>query len=190
MALERPELFAAYVGTRQVASWNDALDWQLRFVVQRARAAHDTELLATLEALGRPDPTEPQQFLAVARPLRRYLADADAAWLTYIVERTRASPLVDAATFEAIGDGMGFSGRTLFATQTQERLSTTALHFALPYYVIQGRHDLFTPTPLAKAYFDRVTAPRKSYTEIEDAGHFALVTHAADVLCALRSFAQ
>jgi pimeloyl-ACP methyl ester carboxylesterase len=87
----------------------------------------------------------------------------------------------------ALGAGMSFSGRTLLPTQMQEQLSTTALTFELPYFVIQGRHDWFTPTEPASAYFAKVVAPHKRMVVLEGAGHFALVTHAEAFIAALRS---
>jgi hypothetical protein len=39
---------------------------------------------------------------------------------------------------------------------------------------------------LAEAYFARVSAPKKRLFIIEDAGHFALSTHQADVIAALK----
>ena len=53
--------------------------------------------------------------------------------------------------------------------------------------MIQGRHDLFTPTPLAEAYFSKTSAPAKRLIIIEDAGHFALSTHQAEVIAALKA---
>jgi pimeloyl-ACP methyl ester carboxylesterase len=61
----------------------------------------------------------------------------------------------------------------------REDLVSTASHFETRYCVIQGEHDLSTPTAPAKAYFDTVTAPKKRYAVIDDAGHFALATHAS-----------
>lgn len=82
---------------------------------------------------------------------------------------------------------MSFSGRALFATQTQEDLSPTAARYALPFIVIQGRDDLFTPTPVAIEYFEAVQAPRKELRIIEGAGHLALATHREEFLAALES---
>ena len=70
--------------------------------------------------------------------------------------------------------------------QMRETLSTTALRFELPYYVIQGRDDLMTPTAPAEAYFKKVSAPRKEMVVLEGAGHFALATHQQQFLAALR----
>ena len=69
-------------------------------------------------------------------------------------------------------------------------LPATATSFKIPYYVIQGRHDLFSPTPLVEAYFNKVSAPKKRLIIIEDAGHFALATHQAEVIAALKAVIQ
>jgi len=45
---------------------------------------------------------------------------------------------------------------------------------------------LFSPTPLAETYFAKVEAPAKRLVVIEGAGHFALATHQAEVIAALR----
>jgi pimeloyl-ACP methyl ester carboxylesterase len=185
MVLERPELFAAYVGTGQIASWAESVQWQFDFLKGKARAAGDVEWLAKLEAIGTPDPMNADQYFTFSRPLRQQLSDSDAAWLASMVDTTRNPPLLDEADLEMIGNGMQFSGRVLLPTQMQERLSTTALRFALPYYVIQGRDDVFTPTPPATAYFEKVVAPSKKLVIIEGAGHFALVTHAPEFVAAL-----
>jgi pimeloyl-ACP methyl ester carboxylesterase len=44
--------------------------------------------------------------------------------------------------------------------------------FDAPYYLIQGRRDMVTPTALALDYFDRVSAPRKDSFVIDAASHF------------------
>ena len=79
-------------------------------------------------------------------------------------------------TFKAIGDGMSASDSALIGASVAEDLSAIATSFKIPYYVIQGRHDLFAPTPLVEAYFNKVSAPKKRLIIIEDAGHFALAT--------------
>ena len=71
-------------------------------------------------------------------------------------------------------------------TLVSEDLPASASTFKIPYHIIQGRHDLFTPTPLAEAYFAKVSAPKKRMIVIEDAGHFALATHQAEVIAALK----
>jgi pimeloyl-ACP methyl ester carboxylesterase len=72
---------------------------------------------------------------------------------------------------------MSFSGRALIGATVEEDLFVTAPRLELPVYVIQGRDDLSTPTEPARAFFDALQAPEKRFVVLEEAGHFALVTH-------------
>jgi proline iminopeptidase len=179
MAQQRPELFDAYVGTGQVAAWADTVQWQFDFLKQRYRETGNTAELAKLEAIGRPDPKNVAQYFGWSRALRQNVSKADAGWFTNMLATAKANGETD-MTIKAAGDGMGASGQALIGATVVTDLPATAQSFKMPYYVIQGRDDLHAPTPLARAYFDHVQAPRKQYAVIEDAGHFALATHAAE----------
>jgi pimeloyl-ACP methyl ester carboxylesterase len=93
-------------------------------------------------------------------------------------------------TMKAAGDGMNASGAALIGVTVLTDLPATAPSFRMPYYVIQGRDDLHAPTPLARAYFDKVQAPKKQYAVVEEGGHFALATHAAEVDRLLREMVK
>jgi pimeloyl-ACP methyl ester carboxylesterase len=184
MVQRRPELFLAYVGTGQIASWAESVEAQFEFLRGRARATGDRALAAELDSIGRPDPMNAEQYFHFTRSLRQSLDESDAAWLGGLRALLADSNHAD---LTAIGDGMQFSGRTLLPTQMRETLSTDALRFELPYFVIQGRDDRFTPTAPVERYFARVRAPVKRLVVLEGAGHFALATHAARVSATLRS---
>ena len=111
---------------------------------------------------------------------------ADTAWLNGLRNVYSANGVTEEAR-KAIGDAMIASGPALIGTSVATDLPATATRFNLPYYVIQGRHDLFSPTPLVEAYFNKVAAPKKRLIIIEDAGHFALATHQAEVIAALKA---
>lgn len=180
MAIRRPDLFDAYVGTGQVGSWDRGVRYQYDFV--RA-AVGDRSVREELGSPGDFDPRDLGDFLAINGLLRERLGAADRSWLEKTGERTREEVSPDDA--EAIGGGMNLSGRTLYSTQVGVDLFATASHFEIPFIVIQGSEDLFTPTPVAVDYFDRVEAPRKELHIIPGAGHFAVVTHAQEFLSAL-----
>jgi pimeloyl-ACP methyl ester carboxylesterase len=185
MAQKRPDLFAAYVGTGQVAGWADTVRFQFDFLKDAARRKGDSKMLEGLEAIGSPDPTNVEQYFTFSRPLRQNLNPSDAAWFAGM----RAALKADGAGDEEvrlIGEGMKASGRALIGASIRSNLSETARSFALPYFVIQGRHDTFTPTPLVERYFAQVEAPAKELVILEDAGHFALVTHARECATLLR----
>src|SRR5262245_60949026 len=186
MAQQRPELFAAYVGTGQVASWAGMVQFQFDFLKQRYKEKGDTAALAALEAIGKPDPKNVQQYFGFSRPIRQNMNASDTAWLTGLRKTYSASGETEEMV-KAIGDGMSASGAALIGASVEGDLSTTATRFSIPYCVIQGRHDLFAPTPLAEAYFNKVSAPKKRLIIIEDAGHFVLATHQAETIAALKA---
>ena len=185
MAQQRPEVLAAYVGTGQVSSWADTVQFQFDYLEQRYKEKGDAAALATLEAIGRPDPKDVKQYFGFSRPIRQNMNAPDTAWLTGLRQAYSANGVTD-EMLTAIGDGMNASGSALIAASVAGELSATAINFKIPYYVIQGRHDLFTPTPLVEAYFKKVSAPKKRLIIVEDAGHFALATHQAEVIAALK----
>jgi pimeloyl-ACP methyl ester carboxylesterase len=186
MAQQRPDLFGAYVGTGQVAAWTDTVQFQFDFLKQRYREKGDAAALADLETIGKPDPKNVKQYFGFSRPLRQNMNASDTAWFANMMQIMKANGETE-TTIKAIGDGMNASGAALIGSTVTTDLPATATKFKIPYYVIQGRHDLFAPTLLAKAYFDKVSAPKKQFVVIEDAGHFALATHQADFITALKS---
>jgi pimeloyl-ACP methyl ester carboxylesterase len=185
LAQQRPDLFDAYVGTGQVAAWADTVQFQFDFLKQRYQEKADATGLATLESIGTPDPKNIGQYFGFSRPIRQNMHPSDTAWLADLLKVAQANGETD-ATIRATSDGMGASGAALIGTTVTTDLPATAASFAIPYYVIQGRHDVFAPTPLAEAYFAMISAPTKRMMIIEDAGHFALATHQAAVIAALK----
>lgn len=185
MVQQRPELFDAYVGTGQVTAWTGVVQFQFDFLKRRYRENGDTEALAALESINTPDPRNASQYFGWSRPIRRFLPAADTAWFTTMEKDALASGETE-ASMKAIGAGMMASGAALgFAD-----MAGVSLRFALPYFVIQGRDDLFSPTPLVETYFTKVEAPAKRLVVIEGAGHFALATHQAEVIAALRQLGR
>jgi pimeloyl-ACP methyl ester carboxylesterase len=186
MAQQRPELFVAYVGTGQVTAWADTVQFQFDFLKQRYKEKGDAAALTALEAIGKPDPKNVDQYFGFSRPVRQNMNASDTAWLTGLRDSYSANGETEVA-LKAIGDGMSASGPALIGASVATDLPATATSFTIPYYVIQGRHDLFAPTPLVEAYFNNVSAPTKRLIIIEDAGHFALATHQAEVIAALKA---
>jgi proline iminopeptidase len=184
MISRRPALFSAYVGTGQVASWARSVQAQFDFLETRAKQSGDQELSAELAAIQPLDPLSLDHFRHLNGPLRRYLDPADAEWLAGL--RERASTLFTAQELADVSEGMTFSGRSLISTQMQVNLFEAAPRVEVPFFLIQGRNDLFTPTRPAITYFEHVDAPVKDLAVIENAGHFALVTHQEEFLGALR----
>ncbi|HVE62032.1 MAG TPA: alpha/beta hydrolase [Chitinophagaceae bacterium] len=173
MVTKRPDLFKAYVGTGQIASWAESVQWLFKFMKKKATESNDSLLLDELNKIGTPDPKNADQFFRFTRTRRKYLNAADTSWFGTM--RKEAGKLTK-QELNNLDSGMRFSGKVLLPYQLEERLSTNSLTFKLPYLIVQGNDDLFTPTEPVRNYFDKITAPRKKLVIIENAGHFAFVT--------------
>jgi len=174
------------VGTGQVTTWADTVQFQFDFLKERYTEKGDAAALAALEAISKPDPKNVAQYFGFSRPIRQNMNVSDTAWLSGLMTAYRANG-ENETVLKSIGDGMNASGSALIGAGVATDLAATATSFKIPYYVIQGRHDLFAPTPLVEAYFSKISAPRKRLIIIEDAGHFALATHQSAVIAALKT---
>lgn len=185
MVQRRPELFAAYVGTGQVGSWRANLQAQFDFMLARSRAANDRKKVELMEAIGRPDPTDAKQYFSWWRMRNPYMTPADAKWFEDLKLMIQTNPEFSEDYLKAWGDGMSYSGQTTLSGMLSTELPTTARTIKVPFFVIQGKEDMATPTSVAVQYFNIVQAPKKKLILIEHAGHFALVTHREEFLSAL-----
>jgi proline iminopeptidase len=185
MVQRRPELFAAYIGTGQVGSWRANVQAQFDFMLAKSRAANDRKKVELMEAIGTPDPTNAEQYFSWWRMRNPYMARADAKWFEDLAQIIRSDPEFTDAYMKTWGEGMQYSGRITLNAMLTTELPTTARILKVPFFVIQGKEDMATPTSVAVKYFNVVKAPRKKLILIKHAGHFALVTHRDEFLAAL-----
>ena len=185
MVQRRPELFAAYIGTGQVGSWRANVQAQFDFLLAKARAANDRQRVEQLEAIGTPDPTDAKQYFSWWRMRNPYMSPDDARWFDELGRIVRSDPEFTEEYMKMLGDGMNYSGRTTLNAMLTTEFPTTAHTLNVPFFVIQGKEDMATPTAVAVQYFNVVKAPQKKLILIEKAGHFALVTHREEFLAAL-----
>jgi pimeloyl-ACP methyl ester carboxylesterase len=90
----RPDLFAAYVGTGQVASWMAMVNIQYDLLLAKARKDGNQATVKELEAIGRPGPTNADHFNLLNKyNFRSLWAPSDQAWLQHL--RSQADELKD-----------------------------------------------------------------------------------------------
>lgn len=171
-----PELFAAYVGTGQVTDSRAMGLAQYRMILAKAHEDHDTAELKALRALGRADPADANQYFGYMKYLSTVMAPSDQAWLKSLRAGLPALEASHPKETRDLLDGMRFSGSQLWKYEIKEDLPETARKIDTPFFVIEGSHDVMTPTSLAVNYFNRVHAPYKKLVLIPHAGHFAFMT--------------
>jgi pimeloyl-ACP methyl ester carboxylesterase len=183
MVKRAPEHFAAYVGVGQFASFAGTVQAQYAYLRRVAETANDAELRARLDAIGSVDLPTVQHFLAINALLNARVPPVDAAALERLQSRMPAlMKLEELASWRA---GQQASVRWLLPGIAAMSLVATTPRLAVPFILIQGADDVFTPTPLAIAYYTGVEAPAKELVVVQSAGHFPQLTHAQSVLAAL-----
>lgn len=179
----RPELFAAYVGTGQVASWNATVNIQFDLALNKARNDGDAAAIQQLETTGRPEAGDAKQAFSVN--IWPVMAPADKAWIQELRSQGAELKAKYPKDFQDFEDGFKFSAVYALPYQMKVDLPRTASKFDTAFFVIQGQNDVMTPTEAAVAYFHEVTAPKKKLVLIPDAGHFAFMTATDAFLAAL-----
>jgi len=170
----RPELFAAYVGTGQVASWNATVNMQYDLALDKARKDGDTVAVKQLEATGRPDPNDPKQAFSVN--IWPAMAPTDQAWIRGLRAQVPKLKAKYPKDFQDFQEGFKFSVQHALPYQMNVDLPKTASKVGTAFFIIQGQDDVITPTQAAVDYFNEVAAPKKELILIPNAGHFAFMT--------------
>ena len=172
---KHPELFAAFVGTGQVESWERTVAIQYEYTLDRSREAKNEKAVETLMQIGPPPYKDLQQYMGMRRLFNSYMAPTDVAWpqkeATLYAEQLSKE---DLAAYQA---GAQFSLGLLAPTMFSMDLTKLGTDFAVPIVIIEGGDDYITPVKAAKEYFDAIKAPQKRFIPIDGAGHFAAMTH-------------
>lgn len=184
MVKQHPELFYAYVGTGQLVNMRRGEALSYTHVLQKARAKGDRSAVAELERIG-PPPYDSQRKMGVERKW----ATTYEAGVPSILDVTLAvatAPRYGLGDVYDWADGFlasqdHFLGPTMHGPFVTADIDSLGDHFAVPMFVFQGKDDDFAPYELAKRWFDSLSAPRKMFVTVAGAGHYAFMTHEADL---------
>jgi pimeloyl-ACP methyl ester carboxylesterase len=188
MVQMRPDLFAAYVGTGQVASWAAMVNTQYELVLASARKDGDQAAIKEIEA-NRPDLANANQYFSFSSKyhVRSLWPPADQAWLQHLRSQIPELQARNPEQSKYLEEGMQFQGERVLSDQLAINLPKTACNIHTAYFVIQGQDDIVTPTQAAVDYFKCVKAPKKELVLIPNAGHFAFMTASNEFLGLLTS---
>jgi pimeloyl-ACP methyl ester carboxylesterase len=177
MALARPDLYSALVGTGQtVGTTLMRQRWQYADLLARAQAAGDTKDLAELrdEAGPPPWPDGSARLMHMVHAAGPYLPPT----LSYgqNVRAVLTAPHWSLTDVLALQHGMAGMLQGKLWTQEVRDVDIGASDgaFAMPVVVIQGGQDITTPAEFARAWLDRIQAPAKAFVVLPGQGHEVL----------------
>lgn len=173
MAHARPDLFYAYVGQAQIVNERQNLAASYARVLELARRAGDQEAITALSAIGSPPWDSLRKWPIYRKWELKYQAElVTAPPTTDDISSEYASP-EEVAQWHAADDFsfLHFVRMDLSGELMQVDLPALGTEFSIPIFMIQGEQDLTALPELAKAYFDRIKAPRKEFYLVPGTGH-------------------
>lgn len=173
-ALERPDLFHAYVGIGQVINTrlNEKLSFE--FGLAQARAEDNEAAITEMESIAPYPGDEPitRERIIIARKWPQYYGGMTAyrAESPYYHRGPWLSPEYDADDVAAINDGNVF---TLWRILPEflEVDFTGVDRFPIPVVMFMGRHDYTTPSAPTAEWIEAVEAPYKRAVWFERSSH-------------------
>jgi pimeloyl-ACP methyl ester carboxylesterase len=174
MVRERPDLFAAYVGTGQIVDMLGGERFAYRTLLSRARACGHKAAIAALELIGPPPFSGGktrriwQQWLLGFAPASERRAMREMPFLLLTAPRMSLRDVWDTIS------GIFFSYSRLFDSLMAFRAEPYGWSFRIPMYFFQGSDDLQTPTKLVRDFVRRIRAPRKVLIALEGGGHLVV----------------
>lgn len=177
MAVDRPDLFYAYIGHAQVINPTEQLAAAYGRISSMAADSKDGASLEVIMSNGAPPYENAKMYGQLFRVIKKY-------------ERENSTPAPDAwwkvaAGYDNEADGahrvqgddysfIHYVGHRPLGIKPMMRdidFERNGLHFTIPVYLLQGKHDILTSPESTNAYFRKIKAPRKKYFLFPDAAH-------------------
>jgi proline iminopeptidase len=186
MGKERPELFAAYVGTGQVVNMASSELLSYRLLLEQAR--NHPRALKRLETIGPPPYKDIRTWMIKQRLIVMTSPAPNSGKLPDIMTAPFFHPdysLLDAVHWYR---GMSVSIRELYGAfmAFDARIAVPELH--IPVLIVQGDKDMQAPLLPVTEYFETLAAPSKKLVVLEGEGHTAVMSIPETILAAIRNW--
>lgn len=177
MALQRPDLFHAYIGHAQIVNFIETLKSAFRTVLKMAKKAGDKEAVEKLETLGAPPYAEAKNAGQLFRIIKKYeraneVPAPDSWWKLapeYANEKD-AKNRYDGDDYSFI-HFVGHEKLGIKSMGATIDFMNGGTEFEIPVYFVQGEGDILTPREISKEYFEKIKAPKKGYFLVKGAAH-------------------
>lgn len=177
LAHDHGELLYAYVGVGQAAdAWqNEVVLYQE--TLEAARRTQNQKAIQQLTAIA-PYPSPNITFQQI-RTMRRWS-------VTLIGPPQSGDSVMDlkaifvAPEYSLINDvdwirGQLFSVELLLPELSKVNPADLGYAYRTPIFFLEGRHDPYTPSSVAKDFFDKIIDPEKHFEWFENSGHFPFI---------------
>lgn len=171
MAQKQPELFARVFLVGTVGDFAAAEQQKWTHLTTHLAPGRRAEL----ESLGPPPWTRPAKQLAAARLLVDTGAILGSVPESVFEQVSQKNPYYQADDWRRANEGSQLSLHALLPALQNYRAIEHYRRIEVPVTFVQGTQDMATPMSLARAYYDRLEAPKGKYwVEVPNAAHFVM----------------
>lgn len=186
-----PELYEAYLGMGQVVNQKASEVLAYDYALAELERAGSSTLLRRLQRLAvRADAPLPPDWFAVRDRVMHQLGVGTMREMSSVVTgiflpvwQTRAYTLGEKID---IWRGKLYSRDRLWSALLSTDLEAQVRALEVPVYFLHGVHDYTSSYTLARAYFDRLRAPRKGFYSFQDSAHSPLFEEPGHAMRILR----
>lgn len=170
-ASKAPDKFAAYIGIGQVANKTISEMDSLDYTINQAKRAGNTQDVKKLESLR--ESIENGKELTPRNLVRKYggaarlINDNRDYYVGFLVNPEYN--LLDVIRYVR---GVSVSQAALIPEEQKHSITSLVDHLGIPCYFVMGKYDYMTSVHAAKAYFDRLEAPRKEFVLFDKSAHY------------------
>ncbi|WP_108995556.1 alpha/beta fold hydrolase [Paenibacillus agaridevorans] len=166
-----PEKFAAYIGIGQVANHHVSELDSFAFALGQATEADDKSDIRQLE--GMRENIEAGRDITPRSLIRKYggaarLIDDNRDYVEGFL-MNREYNLLDVIRYAR---GIAVTQDRLLNEESMRPITSLVKKLELPVYFVMGAHDYMTSTKAAKAYFEELDAPDKTFIVYEHSAHY------------------
>ena len=182
LAHNHPELLYAYIGVGQAtdAKQNEVVLY--KETLDEAQRVQNQEAIQQLNSIARyPAPNVTVQQIFTVRKWSGELIgpksigpkkSGDEAMGLKAIFLTPEYSLVNDVDWIR---GQLFSVNMLLADLSKVNFADLGYDYRVPIFFLEGRHDPYTPSSVAKEFFDKMNDPDKHFEWFEDSGHFPFI---------------
>jgi proline iminopeptidase len=177
LAHDHPELLYAYVGVGQATDARQNEVVLYRDTLEQAHATQNKKAIQELDAIA-PYPSANITFRQI-RTLREWSGtligpaqSGDAAMSLQVIFLAPQYSLLDDVNWIR---GQLFSVEALLGGLSNVSFDQLGYEYRVPVFFLEGRRDPYTPSSVAKDFFDKMNDPEKHFEWFENSGHFPFV---------------
>jgi len=192
-ALQRPDLFYAYVGIGQNINTIDNEEVSFEFGLQKAREMKNDEAIKELESIAPYPGNQPvtRERIIIARKWPQYYGGLAAYRNTfgYYFRAPRLSPLYEPEDISSIDEGSMFTLWRIMPEFLKVDFKNIT-EFPIPVFMFMGRHDYTTPSEPTAAWLEKVKAPMKKGIWFENSSHLLPMEEPGKMLVTLLTYVR